>query len=274
MDMLTAQAGVTGGQVERAMQLLQQRTGIIVGEHKMKSSQRLLFGLCKQYGFSSIDAFLNEIANNDKHPVWESLINAFTINHTAFFREPHHFEMLAQYLEKHRTNCEMWCAAASTGQEPYSMAMVLNEVLGEHTVCPVITATDIDSNALKRARAGVYNLGELNGVSPERLKRHFLRGVNSFEGKARVKPALASRVEFSELNLISPSWPHKNLFDVIFCRNTMIYFDRDTQIRLIAGFARVMKPGGLLFIGHSETLASLTDKFTLLGQTVYQRNSS
>ncbi|MBV4397636.1 methyltransferase domain-containing protein [Advenella alkanexedens] len=272
MDALTRSAW-TETSYKRALKMLHDRSGIIVGEHKMKSSERLLEGLRKEYGFVTIDDFLDSLGNNKDHSGWPAFINCFTINHTAFFREPHHFEILAKYIEKHRTNCAIWCASCSTGEEPYSIAMVLNEIVGEQTPCPRIVATDIDGQAIQRAKAGIYSIDKLTGISEERLRRHFLKGNNKFEGKAKVKPALCDRIEFSELNLMSFSWPKPAMFDVVFCRNTMIYFDHETQVRLVANFARSMKPGGLLFIGHSETLASTTDQFTLLGQTVYQRNN-
>ena len=272
MDALTRSAW-TDASYKHALKMLHDRSGIVVGEHKMKSSERLLEGLRKEFGFVTIDDFLMALDKDRDHTGWPAFINSFTINHTAFFREPHHFEILAQHIEKLRTNCAIWCASCSTGEEPYSIAMVLNEIVGEQAACPRIVATDIDSQAIKRAKAGVYSLDRLTGISEERLRRHFLKGNNQFEGMAKVKPALSARVEFSELNLMSFSWPKPAMFDVIFCRNTMIYFDHDTQVRLVASFARSMKPGGLLFIGHSETLASTTDQFTLLGQTVYKRNN-
>jgi chemotaxis protein methyltransferase CheR len=135
-----------------------------------------------------------------------------------------------------------------------------------------ILASDIDSAALDKARQGVYTLERIQPVPDLWLPRYFQRGVGARKGLARVKPVLRNMVEFEEFNLVGPAWPSSSRFDVIFCRNTMIYFDRDDQTRILERFAAVTKPGGLLFVGHSENFSYLTKAFRLLGQTVYVRN--
>jgi len=257
---------------DKAVKLLHARTGIVLGEHKVASTQRILHALSERFADGDPAALLHVLDRGENSDAWTAFINAFTINHTAFFREPHHFLRLEEFFRSRPQGCSVWCAAASTGEEPYSIAMVAQEVYESARVSCSILATDIDTDALGIAQTGVYALARADSVGQSRLKRHFLRGVGSHLGKAKIRSSVQERVSFASFNLNAATWPAAESFDVVFCRNTMIYFDRPTQQQLLKNFARVIRPGGLLFIGHSESITQLTNAFSLLGQTVYQRH--
>ena len=206
-----------------------------------------------------------------RRPEWQAFINCLTTNLTSFFREAHHFEILTQRLQHWQApRCRIWCNAASTGEEPYSLAMTVTESLRPGV--PVeIHCTDIDTHVLATAARGVY-AADARGLSPERLRRHFLRGVGENAGAIRVRPELAKLVSFDTFNLIAPSWPSMGEpFDFVFCRNVMIYFDHATQRRVLEQIHRVMKPHGQLFVGHSENFTDAKTLFRLEGKTVYER---
>ena len=203
---------------------------------------------------------------------WEHCTNALTTNVTSFFREAHHFEVLATHVRSTAGDVEpfrVWSAGCSSGEEPYSIAMTLAEAMpaGHFEV----VATDIDTQVLAHAAEGIYPLASVATLSPERQKRYFLRGSGRFEGRARVRPELARQVSFGRLNLVEREWPLEGRFDAIFCRNVMIYFDKPTQRRLIERFWERLKPSGLFFAGHAESLLDNGRHFRLRGQTVYVR---
>lgn len=260
----------------RIARLIYQRAGIVLARHKREMvysrlSRRLrLHGLTR---FSDYLAMLEGGRASGAKDEWPAFINALTTNLTAFFREPHHFTLLSHFLEQRLQarggKLRIWCAAASTGEEPYSIAMVLREVLGAAADLVELIATDIDTDALNEAEAGVYPLERIAKLGDERCKRFLLRGSGRREGLVRVKPEIRRLVRYRQLNLLDAQWGLGNGFDAIFCRNVMIYFDKATQSRLLDRFALMLKPDGLLFAGHSENFSWLNDAFTLRGQTVY-----
>ncbi|MDO8376501.1 MAG: CheR family methyltransferase, partial [Aquabacterium sp.] len=205
---------------------------------------------------------------------WQEFVNCLTTNLTSFFREDHHFQALADDLKARAgRNLRIWCSAASTGEEPYSIAMTVIEALGNSA--PVrIVASDIDTKVLATAQRGVYDV-DSRGLSPERLQRHFLRGKGGNAGFMRVKPELAKMIEFRPFNLMSRGWASGGqlgeAFDLIFCRNVMIYFDNPTQRQVLQQMHGVLKPQGLLYVGHSENFTDARDLFLLRGKTIYQR---
>ena len=164
----------------------------------------------------------------------------------------------------------VWCNAASTGEEPYSIVITALETLGLNAAFK-LTASDIDSRVLAKAAEGVYRLDGAKGLSQERLHRFFLRGKGANAGMIRAKPELRKAIEFMSVNLIRDDWPFREPFDVVFCRNVMIYFDAQTQRRVLERIHRVLKPGGMLFVGHAENFSESRDLFTLRGKTVYER---
>jgi chemotaxis protein methyltransferase CheR len=254
---------------ERAARMLKARTGILLGEHKREMAIRTLGMRARRMGAESVGAYLSVLAQSPDSDEWHDFVNAFTINHTAFFREQHHFEILKKFVRTRSKPISIWCAAASTGEEPYSLAMTLCEALPAAQGQCRVWATDIDTHAIARARKGVYTLERVKDIPEVLLKKYFLRGTAAKAGLVRVKPILRDMIDFEPLNLLDSRWPVDGKFDAIFCRNTMIYFDRDTQSVLLDRFAPLLKKDGLLFAGHSENFTYLTKRFKLQGQTVY-----
>ncbi|MBV8617574.1 MAG: methyltransferase domain-containing protein [Curvibacter sp.] len=261
----------TDADFTRVQALIYQRAGINLhdGKHAMVYSR--LSRRLRETGHTSFKEYLSWLENHDG-PEWQEFVNALTTNLTAFFREQHHFEIFASHLKLKPagTPWKVWCNAASTGEEPYSIVMTAIETLG-HNASFKLTASDIDSKVLASAAQGVYRLDNLKGLSQERLQRFFLRGKDSNAGLIRVKPELRKAIDFISVNLIRDDWPFKEPFDVVFCRNVMIYFDAPTQRKVLERIHRVLKPGGMLFVGHAENFSESRDLFTLRGKTVYER---
>ena len=203
---------------------------------------------------------------------WQEFVNALTTNLTAFFRENHHFVELANLVANNpqQTDWKIWCAAASTGEEPYSIAMTMQEALGGRGQFQV-WASDIDTKVLQTAARGVYKRDGLKNLSTPQLKAFFLKGKGAQEGLARIKPELQKHIRFFQLNLIEDNWPIQEQFDVVFCRNVMIYFDSATQRQVLARIHRVMKSQATLFVGHAENFSDVRQLFSLRGKTVYQK---
>lgn len=198
-----------------------------------------------------------------------TFINSLTTNLTAFFREAHHFPVLAEHARRRTGEYRVWSAAASTGEEPYSLAITLADTLGMAPGRWKVYASDIDTEVLEKARNGVYRQDELKTLSPQQLQRYFMRGTGPHEGLVRVRQELANCVEFAPVNLLDKQYNVPGPFDAIFCRNVMIYFDKTTQQDILRRFVPLLKPDGLLFAGHSENFSNLVREFSLRGQTVY-----
>ena len=260
----------TNADFARVQALIYQRAGISLhdGKHAMVYSR--LSRRLRDTGHTSFHDYLRWLETHDG-PEWQEFINALTTNLTAFFREQHHFEIFAAHLRsKPAANWRVWCNAASTGEEPYSIVMTAFEALGANASFK-LTASDIDSRVLATAAQGVYRLDSLKGLSPERLQKFFLKGKGGNAGMVRAKPELRRAIDFMSVNLIRDDWPFREPFDVVFCRNVMIYFDAPTQRRVLERIHRVLRPGGMLFVGHAENFSESRDLFTLRGKTVYER---
>jgi len=253
----------------RIKALIYKKAGISLhdGKHAMvysRVSRRL-----RDTGHTSFKSYLDGLEQHDGAE-WQEFINALTTNLTAFFREQHHFEILRDLLAAKRGQpWRIWCSAASTGEEPYSIAMTATEALGNGGNFSLVNS-DIDTKVLATAARGVYKSDGVKGLSPERLQRYFMRGKGSNAGLMRVKPELQKHMEFMSVNLIQ-DLPFREPFDVVFCRNVMIYFDAATQRQVLERIHRVMKPGGMLFVGHAENFSDARSLFTLHGKTVYER---
>jgi chemotaxis protein methyltransferase CheR len=220
-------------------------------------------------GLNDFASYMALLENDSNSPEWQAFINALTTNLTAFFREAHHFPILAEHARSRPNNYSVWSTAASTGEEPYSIAMTLSEALGPRMTSCRIQASDIDTQVLEKATAGVYRLEELRTLSPQQLQKFFLKGTGPHSGLVRVRPELAQMVAFQQLNLLANQWQLNGPFDAIFCRNVMIYFDKETQEKILRRFVPLLKPGGLMFAGHSENFSQISREFYLRGQTVY-----
>ncbi len=258
----------------RIRELIYQRAGIALSDHKRDMAYSRLARRLRACGHSSFSAYLDALEHDDDPAEWEAFTNALTTNLTSFFREAHHFPLLAEHVAKVREPVTVWCSAASTGEEPYSIAMTLIETLGARASQSTILATDLDTQVLAKAAAGVYTLEQVKGLTPERLRKFFFKGTGAQAGFVKVRPELRSMITFAQLNLTDTQWPlaqkHGAPFDVVFCRNVMIYFDKPTQGRILERCAPLMKPSGLLFAGHSENFTYVTRFFRLRGQTVYE----
>lgn len=254
---------------DRAQRLLRERSGIVLGTHKREVAMRKLALRAQRLGLAGVVDYLDRLEGDAGAPEWDHFVNTFTINHTAFFREAHHFEILADWARKRSGPLSIWSCAASTGEEPYSIAMALCDAIPAAAGRVKILASDIDTQAIESARRGVYPLERAKPVPQDRLRKYFYRGRGAHAGMVRIKPEICGMVEFRGFNLAAPVWPADLHFDAVFCRNIMIYFDKDMQTAILGRFAKVIRPGGLLFAGHSENFTYLSSAFRLQGQTVY-----
>ena len=261
----------TSADFDHVQKLIYQRAGISLhdGKHAMVYSR--LSRRLRETGHNSFREYLRWLEATDG-PEWQEFVNALTTNLTSFFREGHHFQVLAEYLRSIQSAgaCRMWCSAASTGEEPYSIVMTATEALGANGNFSLI-ASDIDSKVLHTASQGIYKSDSLKGLDQARLQRFFMRGKAGNAGMAKVKQELRSKIDFLIVNLIRNDWPFRDPFDVVFCRNVMIYFDAITQRQVLERIHKVMKPGALLFVGHAENFSDSRDLFALKGKTVYER---
>lgn len=260
----------TARDFERVRALIHTRAGIALAESKHEMVYSRLARRLRATGIRSFGAYLDNLESRPDNEEWEAFTNALTTNLTSFFREEHHFPILAEHVRKARDPINIWCCASSTGEEPYSIAMTLCEALGTMTPQAHVIATDIDTNVLNTASNGVYALDRLDKMAPERARRFFLRGKGQQAGLVKVRPELRQLVTFKQLNLLADDWPVSGPFDAVFCRNVMIYFDKPTQAKILSRFAPMMKPDALLFAGHSENFLYVSDAFKLRGKTVYE----
>ncbi len=258
----------------RVRTLIYQHAGISLSEAKTDMVYSRIGRRLRTNGFSEFKHYLDHLESANDAEEWEAFTNALTTNLTSFFREGHHFPVLEQHLKAQKTPLRIWCSAASTGEEPYSLAMTACEAFNTLKPPVQIIATDIDTNVLASARQGVYVEDRIKDLDEARKKRFFDRGVGQNTGKVRAKKALRDLIQFEQLNLLGEQWPIKEPFDVLFCRNVMIYFDKETQRKILSRFVPFMKPEALLFAGHSENFLYVSDQFKLLGKTVYTLNSA
>lgn len=249
------------------------RAGIALSDNRHEMAYTRLSKRLRATGAKSFGVYLNHLEQNAEDPEWEAFVNALTTNLTAFFREEHHFPILAEHIEKRRNGqmMKLWCSAASTGEEAYSMAMTMVETFGSIKPPVRILATDIDTNVLETARQGVYTIDRLENMSPERVRRFFLKGSGRQAGFAQVKRELRELISFRQFNLLNAKWPLQGKFEAIFCRNVMIYFDKPTQYQIVQKFVPLLDAEGLLFMGHSEVFSHATDLIKLCGRTVYKK---
>ncbi|MCE3003913.1 MAG: chemotaxis protein CheR [Xanthomonadaceae bacterium] len=258
----------------RVRQLIHARAGIALADSKRQMVYGRLGRRLRALGLGSFRDYLDrlEAAPRDAEE-WQSFTNALTTNLTAFFREAHHFEILARFLADRagRGPQRIWCAAASTGEEPYSIAITACEALGTDAPAVEIVCSDVDTQVLETASRGVYPLDRVQGLDAPRLRRFFQRGTGPNEGWARVKPPLRGLVSFRPINLLHVDYGLRGPFDAIFCRNVMIYFDKPTQRAILERFRPLLAPDGLLFAGHSESFFHCADLFASCGRTVYRR---
>jgi chemotaxis protein methyltransferase CheR len=261
---------------DRIRILVRRHTGIALSEAKCDLVYNRLAKRLRQLRLESFESYCALLESGDTEELVQ-LVNAITTNLTAFFREAHHFDYLAEALlpvlmqeKAHSRRLRIWSGGCSSGEEPYSIAMVVQEALPASGWDAKILATDVDSNVLATARRGVYSVERVNGISRQRLQRWFRKGTGTNTGLVQVVPALQALITFRQLNLMH-AWPMRVPFDIVFCRNVVIYFDKGTQRRLFDRFADILDRQGYLFLGHSESLFKVTDRFEPLGQTIYRK---
>jgi len=260
---------------ERVRLLIHRRAGISLHEGKQamvysRLSRRLR--VLQQPSFRSYLQWLENTSGATGEAEWQAFVNCLTTNLTSFFREEHHFPMLADELRADPLRAwRIWCNAASTGEEPYSLAMTAAEALGTRAKVEIL-CTDIDTQVLAQAEKAAYPV-DARGLGAERRQRHFQRGTGDNAGLMRVKPELRALVHLRPFNLMEPRWSLGAPFDIVFCRNVMIYFDAPTQLAVLERMHAAMSPRGLLFAGHSENFSQARALFRLRAKTVYERVS-
>ena len=271
---------LTDTQFHRIRALVREHTGIALSDAK----RQLVYGrLSRRLRALKLDSFGEyiELLEQGGATELEEFTNAITTNLTSFFREPHHFEYLGTDVlpqivarDTGARRSRIWCCAASTGEEPYSIAMVLREAASLLNGFDIkVLATDLDSAVLATAENGIYNAERLRTVGAARASRFFQKGSGAQAGKFRVQDELRSLITFKQLNLMH-EWPLRGPFDAIFCRNVIIYFDKNTQRTLFERMAALQRPGDILFLGHSESLYRVSDKYELVGRTIYRRTDA
>ena len=251
--------------------IIYRMAGISLGDSKKQLVYSRLARRLRVLQLANFDEYLQYLEQHKEEQ--QEFINALTTNLTAFFREAHHFSSLAKVARQKRHQpgkFRVWCAASSTGEEPYSIAMTLVEAFGTFSPPVEIVASDIDSSVLEYAGQGVYAIERLDALSAEQKKQFFLRGKGPNSGKARVIDKLQQLIEFRKINLLDRDWGLSSGFDVIFCRNVMIYFDKPTQLRLLERMLRLLKQDGIYIAGHSESFSHATNLVKLVGKTIYQ----
>ena len=222
---------------------------------------------------NSFDEYCGLLKSGDDEE-FVNFINAITTNLTSFFRESHHFDYLADSvvpnLCQRQNKINVWSAGCSTGEEPYSIAMTLLENILPGKSASIL-ATDLDSNVVAKASSGIYPANRIDGIPQHKVKKWFKKGRRKQEGYVKVSPDLRKIIEFNQLNLMN-SWPMTEKFDIIFCRNVVIYFSKETQKVLFDRYAELLVDGGHLFIGHSENIFKVSDRFDRIGpNSVYHK---
>ena len=272
-DELDNEFSFTRADFDLVRKLIYAHAGISLHDGKQAMVYSRLSRRLRETGYKCFGDYLHWLENTSGAngvAEWQEFVNCLTTNLTSFFREDHHFLSLLDDVKPFAGKpFRIWCCAASTGEEPYSIAMTVAESLGNNAQVQIV-CSDIDTNVLNTARRGVYG-AESRGLSPERLRRHFMRGTGANAGQIRIKPELAKQIEFRSHNLMDAQWSLGDPFQFVFCRNVMIYFDSPTQRKVLERIHHVMKPGGLLYVGHSENFTESRDLFRLRGKTIYER---
>ncbi len=279
--MFNTEAPLNDSEFNKFRKLIYEIAGISLSDRKRELVKSRLARRLRAHDLSSYADYYELLRDPQRSAgEIENFTNALTTNKTEFFREAHHFDYLRNELfptlrqatlAGREKKLRIWCAASSTGQEPYTLAMTILDYFGPQSDWDLrLLASDIDTQVLATAMAGLYNESDMEGISNGLRTKHFLRETRGDDPTWRAKPELKQLITFRQINLNDANWPINTVFDAIFCRNVMIYFDHQTQVRLVERFAQYLVPGGLLVIGHSESLFSITDQFESIGDTIYK----
>ncbi len=275
---------LTPNEFDLFRKLIYKKVGISLADGKRNLVQSRLRKRLAHHQLSSYQAYYDLLINTPETDCeWTDFINCVTTNKTDFYREAHHFKFVAEQFIPEVTaraktamgspRIRVWHAGCSSGEEPYTLAITLQEALqGRGTWDVKQLASDIDTQVLAHAEAGVYDLDRVAPIPQPLLSKYFLRGTGPNSGRVRAKSILRDQIAFRQINLLNSPWPFsaKTQFDIIFCRNVVIYFDKPTQLRLVDRFTQVLRPGGYLFLGHSESLLGISDAFESLGRTIFR----
>jgi len=279
MEFASPSLSITDRDFHQLRELIHAHTGIALSDHKRALVCSRLAKRLRHLRLANYAEYYQHLTRTDgEGGELREMINAITTNKTDFFREPHHFEYLTKSVfpllkQGKNRRLRFWCAGTSTGEEAYTLAITLQEVFGvQASDWDIrILATDIDTRVLEQARNGEYAMEQVKQVPEALRRRYFLRGTGNNLGRVHVKPSLQKDIAFRPLNLIDPHWPMHGPFDVIFCRNVLIYFSRESQQRLFEKFARYLRPGGYLMLGHAEFIHDLEGLYEPVGHSMYRR---
>ncbi|HEY4363686.1 MAG TPA: protein-glutamate O-methyltransferase CheR [Bryobacteraceae bacterium] len=261
---------------QKISSLIYDKAGIELKNGKQALVSARLGKKLRETGCRSYEEYLSRIEGDGTGESLIALIDALTTNYTSFLRERSHFDYLRKILPplSSRGAVDIWCAAASTGEEPYTLAISAAEALGSEAYARCrILATDISTRVLATARRGIYPAERMAEIPKDWLAKYWLRGEGSSQGMCKVKPEIGRMVEFRRLNLIE-EFSLARPFPVVFCRNVMIYFDKSTQERVVSRISRFIEPGGYLFVGHSESLSGIAHGLECVAPAVYQKRGT
>ena len=265
---------LTGREFEQFRDLAYKTFGLDLKEGKEQLVSSRLGKLIAGLNFRSFNDYYDHVVADKTGEALLAMVDALTTNHTSFLREPAHLDFLCDHIIPElakRDRVRIWCAASSTGEEPYTLAFSVLEALPANRRARVeIVASDISTRVLEAAQRAVYPAERLQSVPPALQSKYFLRGEGRSKGFYKVKPEIRKLVEFRRINLVEP-YPDMEPFPVIFCRNVMIYFDKPTQERVVNRMAHYLEPGGYLFIGHSESLMGTNQPLDYVRPAVYRK---
>ncbi|MBY0504890.1 MAG: protein-glutamate O-methyltransferase CheR [Bryobacteraceae bacterium] len=270
--MSLAPVRLTAEEYREVADLARRQFGLELGEGKREMVASRLAKQMRELNFPTFREYRAHVANDRTGEALTALIDALTTNHTNFFREPAHFDFLRQTIVPEfasRGPLRVWCAASSTGEEPYSIALTLREAMGTEARAKIV-ATDISTRVLAIAERGMYRAERFGGEPDPWLKRYLQRGQGQAEGWYRMRPEVRAMIEFSRLNLIE-RLPDLGRFAAIFCRNVMIYFSRETQELVVRQLTECLEPGGYLLVGHSESLTGVRHSLEPVRPAVYRK---
>ncbi len=272
---------LTDAEFKKLTNIVRELTGIVLGDHKREMVYGRLARRLRELGMQSFAQYCSLLDSQESETETGFLVNAITTNLTKFYRESHHFDFLTDHLKaicddpSRRTGDKsvlIWSAGCSSGEEPYSIAStILSKVPTMAQWQVKILATDLDTNMLATGQAGIYSKNSLQDI-PSDYARVFQENTKVENDRIHVRERAKDLVHFKQLNLLHP-WPMKKKYDVIFCRNVLIYFDGPTKEGLVKRYADMLVPGGMLFLGHSESLQNKIDKLTLIGRTAYRKEA-
>ena len=261
---------------------IEKNVGIKMPPEKRLMMQSRLTSRLKALQLDSFKQYIDYVfsgKDTDNHEII-MMIDAMTTNLTEFFREPQHFDFmrnvaLPEYAAQGRGKIKLWSAGCSTGQEPYTLSMVMSEFIRQNPTSSIrdysVLATDISTKVLDKAASAIYPMDAVRGIPTEIMHQYFLKGKNPSNPSVRLKQEIRNRVNFMRLNFMDDDYGFRDTLQIIFCRNVLIYFDKTNQERVINQFLRYLEPGGYLFLGHSETIFGMTLPFKTVAPTVFQR---